>query len=258
MAIPSPSGRRRRARPSVLDHLRNGMVAQFGGDAAPHTVAGSARATASSQSNVALPLNFDGQCHIALNDWGPELGCDLLAAAYLHLAMAGVAVLAHRRLEVAADRQRCAGALPRRRRRLLRRPGAYVAGGEHTGHRRLQRHVCLHEPELVELDDILHQLGVGRETDEDEHAVGRDLAVLAALLVVQHDTAQPAVAPELGWCRPGQHLDLVVLADLLLHDLAGGELGVAGDDGDLRRELRQEDALLARTVAAANDEDVLP
>ena len=48
-----------------------------------------------------------------------------------------------------------------------------------------------------------------------------------------------------------------MLLDLLDDDLARGELVVARDDRDLLGELRQEDALFAGRVAAADDQHVL-
>jgi hypothetical protein len=79
----------------------------------------------------------------------------------------------------------------------------------------------------------------------------------ACIEVAQHNRFQLAVPPEFLDGGAVADIDLRVLAHVLLGDIAGSEVGIARNDGDVARELRQEACLLSGAVAAAHHEHVL-
>ena len=95
-------------------------------------------------------------------------------------------------------------------------------------------------------------------SDRDEETVGREVERLVRLDVAQTDAGELAGvdAQHLLDHERRQELDLLVGAGALEHDLRGPELVAAVHDRDLGRELRQEERLLHRRVAAADDDDL--
>src|SRR4051794_24362045 len=134
-----------------------------------------------------------------------------------------------------------------------------VAGREHAlavglGRARLGNQVA----RVVMVELVEEELRVRVVADRDEEPVGREVARLAGVEVAQLDRARLAVV--------GQHLiddvrrhelDLLVVAGAVEHDLRGAEVTAPVYQADLGGELRQEDRLLHRRVAAADDHDLL-
>ena len=95
--------------------------------------------------------------------------------------------------------------------------------------------------------------------DRDESSFGRQDLLLAALSIEQLDALERSVLSGLKALdrerrRP---LDVLGLARAVEHDLRGAELSAAVYDRHLRSELSEEDRLLHRRVAAANDDRLL-
>src|SRR4051812_38510625 len=91
-------------------------------------------------------------------------------------------------------------------------------------------------------------------TDGDERAVDAQRLFLAGLGVAQHDPADRSVRTALEPDRLERRLELQVVdvAGAVDHDRRGAELVAAVDHRDLARELREEDRVLHRRVAAAD------
>ena len=93
--------------------------------------------------------------------------------------------------------------------------------------------------------------------DRDERAGHRQLARLArcrGCARAAWPSAPSSPADELLDHVRGEELDVAELARALEHDLRGAELVATVHDRHLGRELRQEDRLLHRGVAAADDD----
>src|SRR5690349_13319061 len=123
------------------------------------------------------------------------------------------------------------------------------------GRRLLNLHVAL----VVELDLTLDELGARPVSDCDEGATDIQLLLLAGLGVLHPDLGDLAVisGDELDRYVGRQEVDVLLAAGPLLHDLRGAELVAAVNDGELLRELRDEDRILHRRVAAADHSHVL-
>src|SRR5205807_4981205 len=94
--------------------------------------------------------------------------------------------------------------------------------------------------------------------DRDEGAGDLQLALLARLYVAQLGVAECAAGPgiEPVYDVRSEELDVLLGARSLEHDLGRPELVAAVHDRDLGGELRQENRLLHRGVAAADDDRV--
>ncbi len=138
---------------------------------------------------------------------------------------------------------------------------AHVAGGEHAGH--AGRGAVGGGGDIaagVDLELALEQLGRRVVADGDEHAVDGERARLAAL-----EVAQPR-AGDAGWVFRSddlvdhavpRDLDLVLAEQAVLQHLVGAQPVAAVNQRHLGRELGEEERLLGRRVAAADDRHLL-
>ena len=134
----------------------------------------------------------------------------------------------------------------------------HVAAGEHAGHARVR-------------PVVRHDVAVGVERRAASRtapcsACGRSRRTrpppasslrCAGLHVPQHDAGHDALVDvrDVLDHRVPAELDLRVGGRLVLHDLRRAQRVAPVDQRDLRRELREEDRLLQRRVAAADDRD---
>src|SRR5688572_11819559 len=135
-----------------------------------------------------------------------------------------------------------------------------VADGEYAGEVRLGRRLLdLDVALVVEVHLALDQLRLRDVADGDEGAADLELALLPALGVLQPDLPDLAVVAldELSGNVRGQDVDVVLGACALLNYLRGAVLVAAMDRGEVLGELRDEDRVLHRGVAAADHGDVL-
>ena len=95
--------------------------------------------------------------------------------------------------------------------------------------------------------------------DRDEQPVGRHVGRLAGADVANPDTGDVALvdAEHVVDDRVQHELDLVVPTSPVDHDGGGPELVPTVDERHPAGELREERRLLHRSVAAADDDDVL-
>ena len=93
--------------------------------------------------------------------------------------------------------------------------------------------------------------------DGDEQAVDREVGLRAGDDVADLQRLDRAVADDVVDDGVPQEVDLGVRERAVLHDLRRPQLVAAVDDRDLGRELGEEDRLLERGVAAADDRDRL-
>jgi len=136
----------------------------------------------------------------------------------------------------------------------------HVAGGKDAldvGRRRARLGYEVAGLVVIELVD--EELRRRIVADRDEQPIRRDLADLVRLEVSDSDTGELALLDaERFLDHDRRHeLDLLVGAGAIEHDRRGAKLISAVENRDLRRELRQEDRLLHRRVAAADDHDLL-
>jgi hypothetical protein len=111
---------------------------------------------------------------------------------------------------------------------------------------------------LVVVELVEEELRVRVMADRDEQALSRDLADLVRVEVAELDGGGLAVLGHHLVDDGGRdELDLLVRPRAVDHDLRGAEVVAPVDEGDLGGELRQEDGLLHRRVAAADDHDLL-
>lgn len=135
---------------------------------------------------------------------------------------------------------------------------ADIAGGEHAGD--IRAHIGIGDDiAVVHLHNAIKKLGVGLVADEaeqTEHAVllvGMDDGLLAGLDIAEGHRVQQALAVHaLNDAVPDKG-DFGVGKRLLLDGLGGTKLVAAVDDRDLAGKLGQIHGLLDRTVAAADD-----
>ena len=134
-----------------------------------------------------------------------------------------------------------------------------VAGGEDALAVGLGRAGLRHQvARLVVVELVEEELGVRVVADGDEQAVRRQLARLVGVEVAQPHGARLSVLGEhLVDDVRRDELDLLVVAGAVEHDLRGPEVVAPVNQADLGGELRQEDRLLHRRVAAADDHDLL-
>src|SRR5579862_7400882 len=109
---------------------------------------------------------------------------------------------------------------------------------------------------VVELELSLEDGGVGLVADRDEDPGDRELPRLAGRRVAEQQPGDLAVAENLGHLRCPRELDVGVGERALLHDARGAQLVAAVHHRDLGGEAGQEQRLLHRRVAAADDRDV--
>ena len=111
---------------------------------------------------------------------------------------------------------------------------------------------------MVEL--VEEELGVRVVPDRDEDGSDVEVRGLAVRGRTQSQPGHRGIAEDLLDDRIGHELDLVVRAGAVEHDRRCAELVAPVDDRDLARELGEEDRLLHRGVAAADDShrDVAP
>jgi hypothetical protein len=131
-----------------------------------------------------------------------------------------------------------------------------VAGGEDAGHARARRLALRHDVAVVvELDDAAHDVRLRHVADGDERPDVLEPVRLVRLDVVELERRQAVIAA--GHERVGherrEELDVLALARAVEHDRRRPELVAPVHDRDLVRELREEDRLLHRRVAAADD-----
>src|SRR4051794_40634107 len=96
--------------------------------------------------------------------------------------------------------------------------------------------------------------------DGDEYAVGLLLGDGAGLHVLQHHALyleRIVVTEHVVQHGVPDYRDLRILEQPVLQDLLGAEMIAAVDDGDVSREIGEEEGFLYCGVAAANDNDVL-
>ena len=108
---------------------------------------------------------------------------------------------------------------------------------------------------MIELVDEERRVRI--VADRDEQAVRLDLPRLAGLGAAQAQPFDLDVAEHLGHLGAQDEVELVVGPRAVDHDLRGAELVAAVHQVDARGELRQEQRLLERRVAAADDVDLL-
>jgi hypothetical protein len=135
----------------------------------------------------------------------------------------------------------------------------HVAAGEHALHRRAGgARVGKDEVAVgVHLQLALEQLGVGVVTDGDEQALDVELVHLSRDGVAQLQCVDLTVADHALHHRVPAEVDLGVRERALLHDLRRPQLVPPVDDGDVRRELREEDGLLDGGIASPDHRDRL-
>ena len=95
--------------------------------------------------------------------------------------------------------------------------------------------------------------------DGDEHTVGGELLSYARFHVLQPNAGNAHGTRGTQNLIDGMvpnHLDLRVSKEALLQYLLGAELGLAMHDGDLGREVGQEQRFFHGGIAAANDDDL--
>src|SRR5579884_3398438 len=135
---------------------------------------------------------------------------------------------------------------------------AHITGGEEAGHTGLEIDARHDEALAIDFDKVAERLAVGRETDEDEDAGNAQFAHLSALTVPDNGSIQVIVRTlEFHHLGIETHIDLRRFKGFVRRDLAGAQCGAARQNGHFRREARQECRLLYRTVAAADDGDLL-
>src|ERR687898_1826222 len=134
-----------------------------------------------------------------------------------------------------------------------------VADREHAGDVRLRRARLRDQiTGVVVLELVQEQRRVRVVADRDEQSVGREVAHLSRLDVLEPHAAELAfldaehVDDDIG----REELDLLVGTGAVGHDLRRAELAAAVDDRHLRREARQEERLLHRRVPATDDHDL--
>src|SRR4029079_15467160 len=94
----------------------------------------------------------------------------------------------------------------------------------------------------------------GLEPDEDEDAV--DLHAFGPAVAIDVHPFHVAVAADLGDPRRRDRLDLVHLEQAVLKDRLGAELVAPMHHVELLRESREEESLLERGIAPADDREV--
>src|SRR5262249_23909253 len=141
---------------------------------------------------------------------------------------------------------------------LLRTTRARVAGGEDTRHVRLHRWPGDDEAVRVQVDRTAHQLSVRVQSDEDEHRRRPYYPFGTRLDVLEHHRFELSIATEGFDARPVVDVDVRVVGDLALRELAGSELGAPRDDRDSAREARQKHGILGCAVTTAHDHHLLP
>src|SRR5690606_3393408 len=134
----------------------------------------------------------------------------------------------------------------------------HVAAGEYAGDLRLRgRGVDDQVPVGVGLQLAGEQLAARVVADRDEQAGDLQRGRLTGLVVADGQAGDAVLAADARDLAVPQELDLLVGERPLLHDLGGAQRVAAVDDGDGPGELREEDRLLHRGVAPADDGDVL-
>jgi hypothetical protein len=134
-----------------------------------------------------------------------------------------------------------------------------VARREHAPDvRRCRAGLHLEVAGLVVIELVEEEPRVRVVPDRDEEPVGRDLRLLARVHVLDADCADLAVVAEhLVDDGVRDPLDPRIRPSAVEHDRRGSKLVAAVDDRHFVGELREEDGLLHRGVAAAHDDDVL-
>src|ERR1700754_4864753 len=110
---------------------------------------------------------------------------------------------------------------------------------------------------LIGVDLTPHELAAGVVADRDEHAGHLEDGLLSGVRVAQLQTRDAALAENFDDLGVGAPVNLRLVLGALQHDAGGAELVAAVHDRDRAAEAGEEEGLLHRRVAAADDGDVL-